>query len=90
MGQNSEVGGPYREVRFTLKNGSDQPGPSGPKRARSGSRAHLTNFVGRSDAHAMRIKLMVRIGLSVTLLRYVLAELQASAKAATHRQNRLH
>jgi hypothetical protein len=32
-GSNSEVGGPCREVRFTLKNGSGQPGPSGPKSA---------------------------------------------------------
>jgi hypothetical protein len=45
VGSNSEVGRPCREVRFTLKNGSDQPSPSGPKSAMSRQRNAGPSYV---------------------------------------------
>jgi hypothetical protein len=36
FGSKTEVGGSCREVRFTRRNGSGQPGPSGPKSANFG------------------------------------------------------
>ena len=47
LGSQPEVGRPRSEVRFTLKNGSGQPGPSGPKGAKGGHRqsVHWTRCI---------------------------------------------
>jgi hypothetical protein len=76
--------------RFTAESGHRATHSVCPFRANNGSRAHSTDFAGRSDGYATRIMLMVRIGLSVTLLRDVSAEPHASAKAASYGLTRVH